>query len=236
MGLNSCILVISDTQHPSEHEDFLAFLKAVVKKHKPTRAIHIGDEDDNNPLSDYGLDPDMDNDGTALFKVRHGFRQLYQMFPKLQLIVSNHLIRYYKRAKKAGLSQERLVPLAKLYRTPKWTWHKNLILKLKYVGNVCFQHGHQGDAYIRACHLGMSVVSGHSHSKAYIRFFRTASGELRYAVQTGCLINDRSAAFDYNKDDKEKPVFSLVVIKDGIPRFEIMLIDKNDRWIGHLTP
>ena len=41
---NSCILVISDTHIPYHHKDSIDFLKAIKRKYKPDRVIHIGDE------------------------------------------------------------------------------------------------------------------------------------------------------------------------------------------------
>jgi len=57
--MNKCILVISDTHCPYHHPDLIAFLKAIKKKYKPDRVIHIGDEVDSHAISFHDSDPDL---------------------------------------------------------------------------------------------------------------------------------------------------------------------------------
>ena len=57
--MNKSILVISDTHIPYHHKDAIAFLKAIKKKYKPDRVIHIGDEIDSHAISFHDSDPDL---------------------------------------------------------------------------------------------------------------------------------------------------------------------------------
>ena len=59
MSKNSVILVISDTHCPYHHPDLIPFLKALKKKYRPDRVIHIGDEVDSHAISFHDSDPDL---------------------------------------------------------------------------------------------------------------------------------------------------------------------------------
>lgn len=241
MSRNNSILIISDNQLPAEHPDDLAFIKAVSKKHKidltgkKSRIIHIGDEVDNTRLGKFDSNEDILSDADEIDVAGLKFRQYQKLIPKMDIMLSNHLVRYFKQAKKAGFSQKRLKPLHQLYGLKKgYVWHKRLILDLPNLGKCLFQHGHQGDALMISKSLGMSVVSGHTHTKSYVQFWKDLNYKLRFAVQTGCLIDNTHAAYDYDKDNKFAPVHSLIVIINGMPKIEIMLLDKNHRWTGNL--
>lgn len=238
---NSSILVISDNQLPAEHPDDLAFISAVAKKHKidlsgkKSRIIHIGDEVDNTRLGGFDNNQDILSDGDELEITGQKFRQYQKKMPRMDIMLSNHLVRYFKQAKKHGFSQKRLKPIHELYGLKKgYVWHKRLVLDLPNTGKWLFQHGHQGDAMAISKLNGMSVVSGHTHTKAYIQAWKDLRYVLRFACQTGCLIDNTHAAYDYDKDNKQAPVHSLLVIVNGIPHLEFMLMDKNQRWVGFL--
>jgi hypothetical protein len=242
MSRNSSILVISDNQLPCEHPDDIAFIKAVAKKHKidltgkKSRIIHIGDEVDNTRLGKFDDNQDMLSDGDELDLAADKFKQYQRIMPKMDIMISNHLVRYFKLAKRHGFSQKRLKPLHALYGLKKgYVWHKRLILDLPNTGKWLFQHGHQGDAFKISQLLGISVVSGHIHTKAYIHAWKTLLYRLVFACQTGCMIDNNSGAYDYDKDNKQAPVHSLLVIINGMPHLEFMLMDKKQRWIGKLV-
>ena len=57
--MNKRILVISDTHCPYHHPDLIPYLKAIKKKYKPDRVIHIGDEVDSHAISFHDSDPDL---------------------------------------------------------------------------------------------------------------------------------------------------------------------------------
>lgn len=236
MNINACILFISDDQAPHEHQDELAFLKALKNKFKPTRVIHIGDEADNTASAvGYDVNPDLDSAGPELLKTREKLRKLYKLFPKVDVMISNHLLRIFKKFKKAGLSKLFMADLHKIYKLPKtWKYHNKLVLNLPNTGPCLIQHGHQGDAMKYSRSHGISVVSGHLHSKAYIQYWKDSLRKLRFAAQIGCMIKNKSEAFDYNKDDELYPIYSTLVIKNGYPIIVIMEVDKNDRWTGEL--
>jgi hypothetical protein len=53
-------------------------------------------------------------------------------------------------------------------------------------------------------------------------------------MRVGCLIDDASMAFAYNKVFKERPVIGCGIVINGFPRLIPMALDKHGRWKGKL--
>jgi hypothetical protein len=47
----------------------------------------------------------------------------------------------------------------------------------------------------------------------------------------GCLIDDKSLAFSYNKLQMKRPIIGCGIILDGQPKLLPMILDKNGDWI-----
>ena len=54
-------------------------------------------------------------------------------------------------------------------------------------------------------------------------------------MQTGCLINMKSLAFEYNKLQKTRPVIGTAVIINGLPKLIPMVLKSNGRWNRKIT-
>src|SRR5690606_30377450 len=79
----------------------------------------------------------------------------------------------------------------------------------------------------------MSVVQGHHHSQFGISFHQTKYKTM-FGMACGCLIDDQSLAFAYNKKTSKRPVIGCGVIINGHPMLIRMKVDSNNRWIGDL--
>ena len=80
---------------------------------------------------------------------------------------------------------------------------------------------------------GISVVTGHHHTKQLVREeFVPSLNKTIFAAQVGTLINNRSAAFDYNKTTPEDPKLGVLIIRDGFPHLIPMIVDHLGRWDG----
>ena len=88
--MEKCILVISDQHIPHHHQDMMAFLRAIKKKYKPTRILNIGDEVDSHAISYHSPNPDLASAGDELRKSLDTIHELEQLFPKMDLVHSNH--------------------------------------------------------------------------------------------------------------------------------------------------
>ena len=117
---------------------------------------------------------------------------------------------------------------------PGWTWHEDLILTASNGQLIYFCHGKYKDVLKVAQQYGMCTVQGHYHTSYKIDYWSNPN-ELLWGMQTGCLINMKSLAFEYNKLQKSRPVIGTGVIIDGLPRLIPMVLKQNGRWNRKIT-
>jgi hypothetical protein len=231
---NKVILCISDTHAPFSHPDNLEFLKAIKKKYKPTRVIHVGDECDKMNLSFHDSDPDiLFSPSSELEAASEWLRELEKIFPQMDLMHSNHGSLHLRKAKHAGISVKYIKNEIEIYelKGKGWKWHNNLILKLPNGQRCYFSHGMMGKADKVRDLMGMSVVQGHRHSEFFIDY-RSNPEELLFAMSVGCSLDDKSLAFAYNKTTLKRPIIGHGIIIDGLPKLLPMPLNKRGRWDG----
>jgi len=231
---NDTILVISDLQCPYHHIDAFEFLKEIKKQFKPTRVINIGDEADFNGLNFHGLDPDMKSAGHELIEIRHYMGKLEKLFPEMDLIESNHGLLPKRRAQAGGIPSARLKGYNEIYDVGTgWKWHHILDIKLPG-GQICrFVHNYESNILTASKNLAMCVVQGHHHSKFELIYWSNGLNQF-WGATIGCLIDDNSSAFSYNKRSSKRPILGVMVIKGGIPILIPMRLNKANRWTGYL--
>jgi len=235
--MNKSVLVIGDTHSPYHHPDALAFLKAIKKKYKPDRTIHIGDELDFHFWSYHEADPDLMWAWDELKEWRKFLHKLEKIFPTMDLLESNHGSMAWRKAKTAGLSKEVL----KSYRDvifPEWlwewwNWHPSLDVTLSNWENCHFCHQAEANIVNHAWHYWTSMVAWHRHSKADI-WYCSSPYSLRFWMHVWCLIDWKSLAFAYNKLQKKRPILSVGLIINGVPMLQPMFLDKDWNWIWKL--
>jgi hypothetical protein len=160
-------------------------------------------------------------------------KELEKLFPKMDLLDSNHGSLVYRRAFKHGIPRAYIKNYNDYLEVGKgWKWHEDLIVDTP-LGKVYFCHGKIADIFRHAQSLGMSAVAGHYHSLYGCRYYGNSLG-LYYGLQCGCLIDPKALAFKYNKLQKARPVIGTAVIINGIPILEPMILDKSGKWIGKL--
>lgn len=230
---NSRILVIPDLHLPHCHIDSLDFLHKLKKTLNPTRIICLGDELDFGTMSFHDSDPDLDSAGRELALALGYIDTLHELFPKMDLLHSNHGSMAYRRAKHAGMPRHLIKSYNDVLGVPidDWRWHESLILELPN-GNKC-KFVHSGGANILSTgqQFGMSLVGGHHHSLFELRYW-TAGHGLHFAVTSGCLIDDKSLAFSYNKLQAKRPIIGVTFIENSIPYLIPMNLDESNRWTG----
>lgn len=237
--LNSRILVISDLHVPYHHPDAIAFLRAIKHKYKPTRIISVGDEVDYHAISFHDSDPDLMSPGDELKKAQEVMHELYTLFPKMDIMHSNHGSLLYRRGKHHGIPRHMLKSYAAVLGIPEegdetWTWKEDLTLLLPNGQHVYFHHGKGANALRVAQQLGMSYVAGHYHSQFNVQYYGNPLA-LHWAMQVGCLIDDHSMAFAYNRLQAQRPIIGTAMIIDGQPKL-IPLVKLNDgRWDGNIS-
>jgi hypothetical protein len=103
------IIVISDMHIPYHHPDTFKFLKALDKTFNATRIINIGDEVDAHGISFHDSDPDLLSPGDELRAAQKELKTLVKIFPKMDLVHSNHGSLLYRRGKAGGIPRHYLV-------------------------------------------------------------------------------------------------------------------------------
>jgi hypothetical protein len=229
MSKNKRILILSDMHIPYEHPDTYAFLKALKKKYNPDKVVCIGDEIDHSAMSFHDSDPDLFSAGDELQASIRKLTKLYKLFPEVDVVDSNHGSMAYRKGKHHGIPRKYLRDYNEVLDAPDtWQWHDEIILNTPQ-GPVMFRHQFKASPLICAQQLGMSIVQGHYHSVHAIEYVSSPT-KLMYALTVGCLIDKKSLAFAYNKIDNKRPIISVGMIIDGVPRLMPMFLDKEGRW------
>lgn len=231
---SNIVLCIPDIHFPAHHPDLFAFLKAIKNRFKPNEIICLGDEIDAAGLGSWDKDPDAPSIGDELKQSVSLLKQLYAIFPKVKVCISNHTDRIYRKAFSAGIPRDLIKSYSEILEAPKgWEWADSW-----EVDGVIYEHG-EGfsgkDGALKAAQANMQkTVIGHLHSYAGISYYANAK-HLIWGFNAGCLIDRHNAAFNYGKHIKAKPIIGVGIIDTGNePRFIPMPLLKNGRWTGKL--
>jgi predicted phosphodiesterase len=229
---NSRILLISDLHIPYHHKDSIAFLKHLKEKYNPTRVICLGDEVDAHALSYHDHDPDLPSAGDELRRAMPVIQELHKIFPKMDIIESNHGSLIWRKAKTNGIPKHYIKSYNDVLGVDDgWKWSYDLTVKLPN-GTYCYIHHGKSNDVIKASQLsGMSAVQGHYHEKFKIDYWGNATG-LYFGLQCGCLIDDDAYAFSYNNCNLKRPVIGTGLIIDSQPILEPLIMDTEGNWIG----
>lgn len=229
---NRRILLISDLHIPYHHKDALAFLQHLKDKYNPTRVICLGDELDKHALSYHDSDPDLPSAGDELQEALPTVEKLFQMFPEMDVIESNHGSLVWRKTKTHGIPRHYIKSYNDVLGVDEgWKWHFDLTIQLPN-GQYCyFHHGKTTDVTKLSQQMGMNAVQGHYHEKFKAEYWGNPTG-LYWGLQVGCLIDDESYAFAYNNVNIKRPVMGTALIIDSKPVLEPMVVDENGNWKG----
>ncbi len=231
---NNCILVISDTHCPYEHPDTIKFLTAIKDKYSPDRVVHIGDEIDNHAMSFHPSDQSLYSAGHELKKARECIWEIEKLFPKVDVLESNHGSMAYRKAMVSGIPKEMLRPYKSILDVKGWNWHPDLTITLPNKQPCYFHHGKSANSMTFLKDVGMSCAQGHFHEKFNIQYHGRAE-RLTWVIATGCLIDDHSMAFAYNNVNLKRPIIGCSIIIDSQPRLLPLVMNKNGRWNGRVA-
>ena len=242
-------IIISDLHAPYHHKDALLFLAALKKKYKPTRVISVGDECDWHSMSFHDKNPDLKSPGDELNEAQSVLRELYAIFPVMDIVESNHGAMVFRKALAHGFPRQTIMSYADMIfgeRESKgnlvrkrilgtgWTWHDKLVLDLGGGHQCLIVHGDgvPANSLNSVKQAGMSVVYGHHHSRYDLQYHST-SEFLHFGMVVGCLIDPKHVAFDYGKKRVlARPIIGCGAIIDGHPRLLPMQLNKHGRWCG----
>jgi hypothetical protein len=185
-------------------------------------SITVSGNCDAHALSYHDSDPDLDSAGTELCKARVVLKKVEALFPIMDIVHSNHGSLVWRKAKTHGISRHYIKPYNEVLGVgPGWKWHPDITLQLPDGQNVYVHHGKTADAIKVSQTMGMSFVCGHFHEKFGINYWANPLG-LYFAMNCGCLIDDKSLAFSYNNVNLKRPIIGTGLIIDGKPVLEAM--------------
>lgn len=227
---NSRVLLISDMHIPYHHPDTLAFLAHLKKKYNPTRVICLGDELDKHALSYHDSDPDLPSAGDELRRSVPVIHQLFEMFPVMDIIESNHGSLVWRKAKTNGIPRQYIKSYNDVLGVGEgWKWSFDLTITLPN-GQKCYiHHGKTSNVIQLSQQMGMNAIQGHYHESYRIDYWGNPTG-LYWGMQCGCLIDDDALAFSYNNVNIKRPVIGTGLIINSIPVLEPMILNKEGRW------
>jgi hypothetical protein len=236
VGRNCRVLVISDLHAPYYHKDTIPFLKAIKHFFKPDKIILTGDEIDGHCISFHDSDPDLPfSPSSELEKAIEHLTPIYELFPKAEILESNHGSLVYRRGKHGGLPRSVFKEYREILNAPTgWRWHPNLIIRLSDGKECYFHHGKSSNGLSVSMAEGMNSVQGHYHSSFEVKYQNTSKG-LIWSVITGCMIDDKSLAFSYNKLQTKRPVIGCTIILDGQPKLLPMVLNSEGNWIKRIV-
>lgn len=231
---NKRILVISDLHCPYNHKDTVKFLAAIKKKYKPTRVILSGDEVDMQGISFHDHDPDLDSIGKELDTAIEALKPIYKLFPVAEVLESNHGSLVIRRALAHGLSRKFFRSPGEVLEAPKgWSWHFDIQTTLPNGMPCYFHHSKGANVKKNSQAMGSSFIQGHHHESFEIQYWGNPNA-LLFGMTVGCLVDTKSLAMAYNKNNLKRPVIGCAVVIDSIPQLIPMVLNKHGRWIGKL--
>jgi hypothetical protein len=200
-------------------------------KYRPTRVISLGDELDKHSLSYHESDPDLPNAADELRLALPAIAELHNIFPKMDILESNHGSLVYRKAKTHGIPKHYIKSYNDVLGVGDgWKWYFDLMITLPD-GNKCYlHHGKSARCLQLAEKMGCCAVEGHYHNSFSIEYYGTPFA-LNWAMQVGCLIDFKSLAFSYANVNIKRPIIGTGLIIDSQPVLAPMLLDEDGNWV-----
>lgn len=229
------ILFLSDLHIPHHTPYLIPYLKLVKKTFKPDKIISLGDEVELNSVSFHEKNPDLPGPGDELKMIHQTIKLLYDIFPEVDVVESNHGSLYYRRAAASMLPKHVIKSYQEILNAPRgWKWHNDMTVYASDGNPIYVCHGQSSDVLRNSKNKSMNYIQGHHHSKFEIRYWAN-SLNLYWGVTSGCMIDYKSLAFEYGRLMLDKPIIGCTIVINGHPRLIPLILDNNGRWIGRLA-
>lgn len=226
-------LILPDLHAPVYHRDTIAFLALVKKTFKPDYVKCTGDEINWESISYHEKNPNLPGALDELKEARKALKPIYDLFPVVDVMESNHGSLPFRKAQSAGLPDELIKSYNEILKAPKgWKWHLDHTFNTK-MGRVYMTHGKSSAVDKLSKSMAMSAIQGHYHSKSYVSYWASPVG-LFFDMNVGTLADDKSLAMKYGWNNVNKSILGVGILEDGRPRLIPMLLDKSGRWVGKL--
>jgi hypothetical protein len=215
------ILIISDLQMPFEALKALEFCKYLKKHYRiPNENIlNVGDEIDSYHGGRWPKDPNgtLTSSG-EIAMVRQKIREWRAEFPHMKVCISNHGLRWVRKATAAEIPSEVLRSYQEIFEIPD-TWKYQMEWRftqsdLKAPFRMIHGMGYSGAAGAKnaAIDAGMNTAIGHLASHPGVWYGSFLNGMKLWAMNTGCLIDRDAYAFEYGKEHRNQPGLGVGIV------------------------
>ena len=226
-------LILSDLHFPYHHKDTFEFLEAVAWAYDIEDVKSAGDIVDNHSSSYHEIEY-----GTMSAKEEHdrakeAVQQLACLFPEMSVVLGNHDVMSYRKAKTAGIPEDHLQSYNDIYGV-NWEWKDKDFFKINKDEECLLIHSMGSNTLNNAARHSFNSIQGHHHSKFGIEYFSDAN-MLRWSMSVGCMIDTHHPAFNYAaKATLNRPVIGLGAIIEDQPTLIPMRLKSNGRWNGRV--
>ena len=216
--MNNNILIFGDLHAPYQHKDTLEFLSLLNESFNLDRIICTGDMLDQYPLSRFPKSPSAENVIVELKKAKKVVAKLAELFPRMDIVKSNHCERLYQKAAVGGIPREFLIPYMELIGAPEgWNMYDDLSITIDATRQQLYvAHTKTGTPKQCAGRLASNVAFGHNHNKLGIEYISNPKQSF-FGADVGCLISDKGYPFGYNKGTLIRPTRGVLIVAEGMP-------------------
>lgn len=216
MNLDRPFLCVSDTQIPFEAPRALEFVQ-YIKRHysiPDENMMHVGDELDAYHGGRWPKDPNGQYSAVGeLAESKRRLKEWYKAFPLMMLAISNHGLRWVRKASAAEIPSQMLRSYQEIIEAPPgWSWKLEWAVPTKHPFRVIHGLGYSSINSQRnaALDAGISTVHGHL-IHAGISHVVTANQKL-WGMCVGALIDPEAYAFEYGKEHRFKASLGVGVV------------------------
>lgn len=224
-------LFISDTHFPYQHPDTFKFLRALHKKHKFKVIKHVGDVIDNHTGNFHELEYGCLSPKDEYLEARKCVQKLAKMFPKMTVVLGNHDIMTFRKAKVAGIPEDHLKSYNDVYGV-NWNWVDKDYFQVDKYNKCLLIHSMGANTLSNARNHSHHSVQGHHHGRFGIEYFGDTE-VLRWSMSVGCLIDPTHPAFNYaSRSTLNRQIIGCGSVINNEPRLHRMQLKSDGRWDG----
>lgn len=213
------ILVLGDPHLPAPDWALLWEAARFNRKYRAHKVVCAGDLTDQKTWSRFGRDSDDPGNDEEWANTLKAARRFERLFPKMEIIIGNHDIRYFKAASLVGIPSQLVRTLKEALPIEGWSWHDTSRGPL-LIDGVGYVHGDEesGGALVKACFLGYPIVQGHDH-KGLIAYAQAPQKKTPiWGMSVGCTADRSSQLMRYSAKRLKKAFSCFATVTDGIPQ------------------
>ena len=224
----SRVLVIGDLHEPVAHPGYLQFCRDLYKEFTCNQVVFIGDVVDWHAISFHEKEPQCPGAGDEYEQTKEKIARWHEAFPRALVTIGNHDCRPQRLAKTVNVPECFLKDYNTLWGTDGWTWDYNFLIDDVY---YCHGTGTSGihPAWNKSGKMLMSVVMGHCHSRAGIKW-RVNPLKRIFAMDVGCGVDNDAFQFVYGRECDDKPILAAAVVLDGEPVHRMMAMSRGEKY------